>query len=99
MCHNKITKKERMISVPEAKQIYDAKLDPTMQNVYFGIDEMRERVLEDGRVLPYRYVHGGIKEHAIKFSFCYPPKEQYQGRFFQYLSPLPRSRRGACISG
>ncbi len=75
--------------MPEAKQIYDAKLDPTMQNVYFDIDEMRERVLEDGRVLPYRYVHGGIKEHAIKFSFCYPPKEQYQGRFFQYLSPFP----------
>jgi len=72
-----------------SKLIYDAKLDPSMQNYYLDADEMRQRVLADGRVLPYRYVHGGIQEYAIKFIFCFPPKESYQGRFFQYLSPFP----------
>lgn len=71
------------------KQIYDAKLDPQMQNFYIDADEWRERVLQDGRVLPYRYVHGGIEAFSIKFLFCFPPKEQYRGRFFQYLSPFP----------
>jgi len=80
---------ERVAKNPETKFIYDAKLDPVMQNAYFDADEMRERVLPDGRVLPYRYVHGVIQEKAIKFIFCFPPKENYQGRFFQYLSPFP----------
>ena len=78
-----------MSHMSETKVIYDAGRDPSMQNAYFDVDEMRERVLEDGRVLPYRYVHGGIREHAIKFIFCYPPREAYRGRFFQYLSPFP----------
>lgn len=73
----------------ETKFIYDAQCDPVMQNAYFDADETRRRVLADGRVLPYRYVHGGIREKAIKFIFCFPPKESYQGRFFQYLSPFP----------
>ena len=72
-----------------AKFIYDAKLDSTMQYYYVDVDEMRERVLPDGRTLPYRYVHGGIREHNLKFIFCFPPKEEFQGRFFQYLSPFP----------
>lgn len=71
------------------KLIYDAKLDSTMQDYYVDVDEMRERVLLDGRTLPYRYVHGGIREHNLKFIFCFPPKEEFQGRFFQYLSPFP----------
>lgn len=71
------------------KQIYDAKTDPAFQNPYIDADEMRERVLEDGRVLPYRYIHGGFAEKGVKFIFCFPPKEAYKGRFYQYLSPFP----------
>lgn len=71
------------------KQIYDAKLDPRMQEYYVDADETRKRVLDDGTELPYRYVHGGIRELSIKFIFCYPPREQFRGRFFQYLSPFP----------
>lgn len=71
------------------KLIYDAMKDPTMQDSYIDADEQRERILPDGTVLPYRYVHGGFRRNSIKFIFCFPPKEQYQGRFFQYLSPFP----------
>jgi hypothetical protein len=43
-----------------------------------------------------RYVHGGFKTPAdsgspdtdLRFSMYFPPKEQYQGRFFQYLLPV-----------
>ena len=71
------------------KQIYDAKQDPTLQDSYIDADETRERVLPDGTALPYRYVHGGFKEKKVKFIFCFPPKEQFKGRFYQYLSPFP----------
>ncbi len=71
------------------KVIYDAAKDATMQDSYIDADEQRERVLPDGTVLPYRYVHGGFRRNSIKFIFCFPPKEQYKGRFFQYLSPFP----------
>lgn len=71
------------------KKIYDAKLDPEFQDSYIDADEPRERVLPDGRVPPYRYVHGGFKAKNVKFIFCFPPKEEFKGRFFQYLSPFP----------
>src|SRR3972149_10807197 len=32
-----------------------------------------------------RYVHGGFKDTHTRFSFYFPPPEQYKGRFFQYL--------------
>ena len=71
------------------KEIYDAKKDPQFQNGYIDIDEMRTRILDDGRELPYRYMHGGFEGTNVKFSFCFPLKESYEGRFYQYLSPFP----------
>ena len=50
---------------------------------------MRTRVLNDGTELAYRYVHGGFKAKKVKFSFCFPRRDAYKGRFFQYLSPFP----------
>ena len=70
------------------KQIYHAKEDPDYQNPYIDVDEQRLRTVPDGSSKPYRYVHGGFKETNVKFSFCFPLKEQYKGRFFQYLCPL-----------
>jgi PKD domain len=32
-----------------------------------------------------RYVHGGFEDTHTRFSFYFPPPEEYQGRFFQYL--------------
>lgn len=72
-------------------EIYDAKKDKEFENGYIDIDEMRIRKLQDGTELPYRYMHGGFEGTSVKFSFCYPPKEQYEGRFYQYLSPFPGS--------
>ena len=73
------------------KEVYDAKLDPqfSADRGFIDIDEMRTRKLSDGTVLPYRYMHGGFTDTAVKFSFCFPVKEQYEGRFYQYLSPFP----------
>ncbi len=71
------------------KEIYDAKKDPRYQKPYIDADEMRERELCDGRRLPYRYVHGGFRDTNAKFVFCMPVKENYKGRFFQYMCPFP----------
>ena len=71
------------------KNIYDAKRDSVYQEPYVDVDEWRERVLSNGRKLPFRYIHGGFRNTGVKFSFCYPEKENYTGRFFQYLSPFP----------
>lgn len=37
------------------------------------------------------YVHGGFTGTTTLFSLYFPPKEQYQGRFFQYITPVPDS--------
>ena len=70
-------------------EIYDAKKDPQFSKGFIDIDEMRTRTLEDGRELPYRYMHGGFEGTDVKFSFCFPEKEAYEERFYQYLSPFP----------
>lgn len=59
--------------------------DPLFAEPYIDIDEWR-----DGPVR-HRYVHGGFKGTDTRFSFYFPPKEQYQGRFFQHITPVPDS--------
>src|SRR5437588_4721150 len=34
------------------------------------------------------YIHGGFKDTGAKFSFCFPPEQEYQGRFFQATHQL-----------
>lgn len=69
--------------------IYDATKDAAFDDPYIDMEEQRERRLENGTVIPYLYVHGGFRKKAVKFSFCFPKKEAYKGRFYQYLSPFP----------
>lgn len=69
--------------------IYDAKKDPEFQDGYIDVDEMRTRKLDDGTEIPFRYMHGGFQGTKVKFSFCFPEKDRYEGRFYQYLSPFP----------
>ena len=52
---------------------------------YIDLDEWRETPVR------HRYVHGGFEGTDTRFSFYFPPKEQYQGRFFQYITPVPDS--------
>lgn len=55
------------------------------QQPYIDIDEWRESPVK------HRYVHGGFTGTDTRFSFYLPPKEQYEGRFFQYITPVPDS--------
>ena len=70
-------------------RIYDATKDEQFGKGYIDIDEMRTRKLDDGREIPFRYMHGGFEGTAVKFSFCFPEAEEYEERFYQYLSPFP----------
>lgn len=73
----------------QQNELYDVRSDPDYQSPYIDVDEWRERGLPDGTKIPYRYVHGGFPNKNVKFSFCYPQKEAFLGRFYQYLSPFP----------
>lgn len=71
------------------KQIYHAKSDPQFAAPQIDVREQRTRTLDDGTVLPYLYLHGFFAGTALKFSFCFPEKAAYQGRFYQHISPFP----------
>ena len=59
--------------------------DPLFDQPYVDIDEWRDTPVR------HRYVHGGFKGTETRFSFYLPPSEQYEGRFFQYITPVPDS--------
>jgi hypothetical protein len=40
---------------------------------------------------PYRYVHGGFEGTDTRFSYYFPLAKAWQGRFFQYITPVPDS--------
>src|SRR6516225_3411980 len=61
------------------------KADPILNEPYIDLDEWRDKPVR------HRYVHGGFKGTETRFSFYLPPKERYQGRFFQYITPVPDS--------
>ncbi len=69
--------------------MYNPITDTYFQKPFIDVDEMRERTLADGTIMPYRYMHGGFQETNVKFSFFFPSEEKYEGRFHQYLSPFP----------
>ena len=57
--------------------------DTLFKNPFIDIDEMREKPVK------HRYVHGGFKGNGTRFSYYFPAKEAYKGRFFQYATPFP----------
>jgi len=69
--------------------IYDAKNDEQFSKGYIDIDEMRVRSVGDGIEIPYRYMHGGFEGTAVKFSFYFPEKENYEERFYLYVAAAP----------
>lgn len=64
---------------------YEVKKDPQFQNPYVDIDEWRDHPVR------HHYIHGGFKDTNTKFSFYYPPQEEYEGRFFQAVFPVQGS--------
>ena len=59
--------------------------DAMFKEPFIDIDEWRTTPVR------HRYVHGGFKGTDMKFSVYMPPKEQFQGRFFQDVTPVPDS--------
>ena len=57
--------------------------DTLLKSPYVDVDEWRDKPVR------HRYVHGGFKGTETRFSFYFPPKEKYEGRFFQYITPFP----------
>jgi hypothetical protein len=59
------------------------KADPLFNQPYIDLDEWRDKPVR------HRFVHGGFKGTEARFAFYFPPKEQYQGRFYQHVTPAP----------
>jgi len=57
--------------------------DTVFKEPFLDVDEWRDKPVR------HRYVHGGFKGSNARFSFYFPSKESYQGRFFQYITPFP----------
>ena len=70
---------------PAPKPLYSPEGDATFAQPYVDVDEWRDAPVR------HRYVHGGFTGTETRFSFYFPPKEQYQGRFFQHITPVPDS--------
>jgi hypothetical protein len=78
-------------------------VDPRFNEPYVDVREWRDEPA-DAPVFPggvttqqsgaapvkarHLYVHGGFTGTDAKFSFCFPPEEDYQGRFFQATHQL-----------
>lgn len=57
--------------------------DTLFKSPYIDIDEWRNTPVR------HRYIHGGFKGTEARFSLYFPEKQNYQGRFFQYITPFP----------
>lgn len=57
--------------------------DSLFKTPYIDVDEWRQ--------IPVRhhYIHGGFKGTETRFSFYFPSKDKYSGRFYQYITPFP----------
>lgn len=62
--------------------------DTVFKDPYVDMDEWRDSPVR------HRYVHGGFSD-GTRFSFYFPEKENYSGRFFQYITPFPDSEVSA----
>lgn len=62
-----------------------AEVDSIFSEPYIDVDDRRNTPVK------HRYVHGGFKGTDTRFSFYFPPEEEYEGRFFQYITPVPDS--------
>ena len=59
--------------------------DEMFAQPYIDVDEWRTEPV------PHRYVHGGFTGTDTRFSYYFPPADQYEGRFFQHVTPVPIS--------
>ena len=71
------------------KELYDPGQDPVYASPVILEDRIEQREVIGGESVPYHYVHGQFEGTAVKFLFCIPMREGYEGRFFQHISPFP----------
>src|ERR1044072_4241259 len=69
---------------------------PSEQRASPAVDQLFPQPVVDvdeWRTTPvrHRYVHGCFKGTQTCFSFYFPPQRQYQGDFFQHITPVPIS--------
>ncbi len=98
-----------------------ASVDPRFDRPYIDVREWRDEpadapvfpgsvTTQPGGAAPiaarHLYVHGGFTGTDARFSFCFPPSEEYEGRFFQATHQLlageeatPRNVAFALASG
>lgn len=63
--------------------------DTIFKDPFIDIDEWRDTPIR------HRYVHGGFNSNNTRFSFYFPEKKEYDGRFFQYITPFPDSENSS----
>jgi hypothetical protein len=63
--------------------------DPLFKEPFIDKDEWRDQPVR------HRYVHGGFKGTDALFSMYFPPKEQYQNRFFQPIGAVAGNENSA----
>lgn len=63
--------------------------EPLFSQPFIDVDEWRDTPVR------HRYVHGGFKGTNTLFSIYLPPKEQYQGRFFQPVAAVSGDEKAA----
>ncbi|MDQ0916286.1 hypothetical protein [Paenibacillus sp. V4I5] len=69
--------------------LYDGTQDPQFQQPYVDIDEWRDQPV------CHRYIHGGFEGTNTRFSYYFPLKEDYEGRFFQAVYPVQGSENAS----
>lgn len=65
----------------KTEKLYDGVNDSQFSRPYIDVDEWREAPVR------HRYIHGGYEGTSSRFSFYFPPEEEFRGRFFQRLTP------------
>ena len=70
-------------SAPAPGHVPGPNADRMFAEPFIDVEEWREE--------PFRhlYIHGGFKDTDARFVMYLPPKEKYQGRFFQPVPPVP----------
>jgi hypothetical protein len=76
----------------ERSTLYDPKQDPVFQKPYIDMDEWRT-----GKSVRFRYIHGGFEGTELRFSFYFPDKDSYKGRFYHFMAPVQGSEDAAQI--
>jgi hypothetical protein len=66
-------------------QVTGDSTDPRYNRPYVDVNELRNHPV------PHRYVHGGFLGTDARFSFYFPAKDRYQGRFFHNTYPMALS--------